>query len=127
MLVNPDLSRGARMTDTSTRIAIVGGGLGGLLGAVRLQQQGVREHVLFEARERLGGRILTVGADGTFADPTLAATERFDLGPGCVRTGEAARRIGQARGDRERAFPGYLAGAVDAVIEGVRDAVARLG
>jgi monoamine oxidase len=81
MLVNPDPSRGARVTGTSTRIAIVGGGLAGLLAAVLLQQQGVHELVLFAARERLGGRILTVGADGAFADPTLVATERFDLGP----------------------------------------------
>jgi monoamine oxidase len=81
MLVNPDPSRGAGMTDTPLRIAIVGGGLAGLLAAVLLQQQGVRGVVLFEARERLGGRILTAGADGAIADPTLAATDRFDLGP----------------------------------------------
>ncbi|MCX7228311.1 MAG: FAD-dependent oxidoreductase [Burkholderiales bacterium] len=69
------------MTGPSARIAIVGGGLGGLLAAVLLQQQGVREVVLFEARERLGGRILTAGADGALADPTRVATDRFDLGP----------------------------------------------
>lgn len=81
MPVNPDLSPGARMTDTPLRIAIVGGGLAGLLAAVLLQQQGVRDVVLFEARDRIGGRILTAGADGAFADPTLAASDRFDLGP----------------------------------------------
>ncbi|RPH40006.1 MAG: FAD-dependent oxidoreductase, partial [Burkholderiales bacterium] len=64
MPVNPDLSPGARMTDTPLRIAIVGGGLAGLLAAVLLQQQGVRDVVLFEARDRIGGRILTAGADG---------------------------------------------------------------
>jgi monoamine oxidase len=81
MLVNPDLSASGRTSGTPLRIAIVGGGLAGLLAAVLLQQQGVRDVVLFEARDRLGGRILTAGADGAFADPTLAATDRFDLGP----------------------------------------------
>jgi monoamine oxidase len=81
MLANPDLSPGARTSATPLRVAIVGGGLAGLLAAVLLQRQGVRDLVLFESRDRLGGRILTAGADGAFVDPTLAATDRFDLGP----------------------------------------------
>ena len=49
-------------------IVIVGGGLGGLYAARRLTQAGA-DFCLLEARERLGGRILSVGDDG------------FDLGP----------------------------------------------
>jgi cation diffusion facilitator CzcD-associated flavoprotein CzcO len=42
------------MTTPHARIAIVGGGLAGLVAAWRLQQQGVREVVLFEAHTTLG-------------------------------------------------------------------------
>lgn len=49
-----------------TDIAIVGGGLAGLVAARLLDRVGV-DFVLLEARDRLGGRILT--------------TEGFDLGP----------------------------------------------
>jgi len=52
--------------------AIIGGGLCGLVLARSLQQQG-QNFALFEARERLGGRIHSVpGADGSMA---------LDLGP----------------------------------------------
>ena len=54
---------GRTMLDT----AIIGGGLSGLALAVSLQQQG-RVFALYEARERLGGRILTVRADGIDLD-----------------------------------------------------------
>ena len=47
--------------------AIIGGGLSGLALARSLQQQG-REFALFEARERLGGRILSVPGDGMALD-----------------------------------------------------------
>ena len=50
---------------------IIGGGLCGLALARRLQQQG-REFALFEARDRLGGRILSVPGDNGMA---------LDLGP----------------------------------------------
>jgi monoamine oxidase len=49
-------------------VVIVGGGLGGLYAARLLAATGA-EFLLLEARERLGGRILSVAADG------------FDLGP----------------------------------------------
>jgi monoamine oxidase len=49
-------------------IVIVGGGLAGLYAARLLRQAGA-DFCLLEARERLGGRILSVGDDG------------FDLGP----------------------------------------------
>ncbi len=47
--------------------AIVGGGLSGLALARRMQKQG-RECAVFEARDRLGGRILSVPVDGMALD-----------------------------------------------------------
>lgn len=58
----------------TTQVAILGGGLAGLNAARLLQRAGVDFH-LFEARDRLGGRILTVDAAG------LPDAEGFDLGP----------------------------------------------
>jgi monoamine oxidase len=59
---------------TRTEVAILGGGLAGLNAARLLHQAGVAVQ-LFEARDRLGGRILTVGETGT------PGTGDFDLGP----------------------------------------------
>jgi monoamine oxidase len=59
---------------TDTQVAIIGGGLSGLYAARLLHQAGV-DFVLFEARDRLGGRILTVDANG---GPSV---DGFDLGP----------------------------------------------
>ncbi len=58
---------------TAGRIAVVGAGLAGL-NAARLLWQAGADVRLYEARPRLGGRILTVGADG-------APGAGFDLGP----------------------------------------------
>jgi monoamine oxidase len=69
------------MTTHHARIAIVGGGLAGLVAAWRLQQQGVRDVVLFEARATLGGRIASVDAHGRRVDTAQSAPDRFDLGP----------------------------------------------
>lgn len=69
------------MTVQNTRIAIVGGGLAGLVAAWRLQQRGMREVVLFEARATVGGRILSVDAHGAAVDTAQPALDRFDLGP----------------------------------------------
>ena len=55
-------------------IIIVGGGLSGLYAARLLART---DFLLVEARERLGGRILSVGADGK---PAIDS-EAFDLGP----------------------------------------------
>jgi monoamine oxidase len=70
-----------------TRVAIVGGGLSGLYAAWRLQQWGVQDVVLFEARGLLGGRILGADAAGQVVAPGsagshgVAGIDRFDLGP----------------------------------------------
>ncbi len=55
-------------------VVIVGGGLAGLLSARLLQRAGI-DFLLLEARDRLGGRILTVDATGQ------PAVDGFDLGP----------------------------------------------
>lgn len=61
------------MTDVAP-IVIVGGGLAGLATARLLQRKG-EPFLLLEARRRLGGRILSVGLDGT------PSSDGFDLGP----------------------------------------------
>ena len=60
------------MTDTT--VAIIGAGLAGLHAARLLHRAGVDFH-LFEARDRVGGRILTVDDRGALAE------DGFDLGP----------------------------------------------
>ena len=55
-------------------IVIVGGGLAGLCAARRCHAAGL-DYLLVEARERLGGRILTVDDRGA------PASDGFDLGP----------------------------------------------
>ena len=57
-----------------TRVAILGGGVAGLNAARILHRAGIPFH-LFEARDRLGGRILTLGEAGRPED------DGFDLGP----------------------------------------------
>lgn len=59
-------------------VAIVGGGVGGLRAALLLEQSGVRDNVLLEARSRLGGRVLCLAPDVGASGPV----SRFDLGPG---------------------------------------------
>lgn len=63
----------------SSRIAIVGAGLAGLYAAYLLEQRGVNDYVLLEARNELGGRIKSVKPDGSAL--TGESSEAFDLGP----------------------------------------------
>ena len=67
----------------TAQIVIVGGGLSGLYAANLLQQRGFRDYVLLEAREVLGGRIVSVPASvpGSVLDATAEAANRVDLGP----------------------------------------------
>lgn len=57
-----------------TPVLIVGGGLAGLTAAYHLHKSGIAFHIL-EARDRLGGRILSADASGQISD------DGFDLGP----------------------------------------------
>jgi monoamine oxidase len=59
---------------TQTNVAVVGGGLAGLCAARRLRAAAI-DFVLIEARDRLGGRILTVDETGA------PSVDGFDLGP----------------------------------------------
>jgi protoporphyrinogen oxidase len=58
----------------STPVAIIGGGLAGLAAARLLHAAGIDFRV-FEARDRLGGRILSVDRD------SRPSGDGFDLGP----------------------------------------------
>ena len=62
--------------NTETSVAIIGGGLSGLYTAYLLNQQHI-PFVLYEARQRFGGRILSLPASNS----DNPAIERFDLGP----------------------------------------------
>lgn len=66
-----------------TRIAIIGAGLSGLYGAYLLEQKGIPDYVVLEARAAPGGRIASVSraARAETAIATAADLERFDLGP----------------------------------------------
>lgn len=45
---------------TSGKIVVVGGGIAGLSVCYYLQQNGIKDYVLIEASDRIGGRIQTV-------------------------------------------------------------------
>ncbi|MEM9101550.1 MAG: FAD-dependent oxidoreductase [Pseudomonadota bacterium] len=60
---------------THYKVAIVGGGLSGLYAAYLLEQKGITDYVLLEARDKLGGRILN------FTTKHQNAMNHFDLGP----------------------------------------------
>lgn len=51
----------------SPKVVVVGAGLAGLTAAHRLHQKGIDVHV-YEARNRVGGRILTATVDGTLSE-----------------------------------------------------------
>jgi len=48
---------------TAERVVVIGGGLGGLAVAIQLASRGYAVTVL-EARERLGGKLNIIAADG---------------------------------------------------------------
>lgn len=60
------------------RIAIIGGGLSGLYAACLLEQRGIRDYVLLEARDALGGRIVSVSP--TARTDEQRPSEQYDLG-----------------------------------------------
>ena len=100
-----------------TTVAIVGGGLAGLFAARLLLNAGI-EFQLLEARQRFGGRILSVNGEG---DPS---PDGFDLGPSWFWPGMHPHmaRVVDVLG--LRAFPQHTQG--DVVVERSRfDAVQR--
>lgn len=69
------------MTTSLTRFVIVGGGLAGLYAAHQLERHGIHDHLLFEARESLGGRIQSIPHPNPDLGAPSGTRERFDLGP----------------------------------------------
>jgi monoamine oxidase len=51
----------------SQKVVVIGGGIAGLTAASRLQQEGMDVH-LYEARNRIGGRIFTAKMNGRIAE-----------------------------------------------------------
>lgn len=72
---------------TDVRVVIVGAGLSGLYAAWLLRRAGLRDFVLVEARDAVGGRVLTVDASGRPVAHCVSGSgptdriDRFDLGP----------------------------------------------
>lgn len=88
-----------------TTVAIVGGGLSGLYAAKLLQEAEV-DFQLFEARQRFGGRILSVGETG---EPSPGG---FDLGPSWFWPGMHTRMARIVEGLGLDSFPQYATGDV---------------
>lgn len=68
----------------NVRLAIVGGGLSGLYAASLLERAGLDSYSLIEARDTLGGRILspsTTASEHTDDEAPTYDIDRFDLGP----------------------------------------------
>ena len=67
----------------NVRVAIVGAGLAGLYAAYLLEKKGIKDYVVLEARDVLGGRIAsTIHAEGNFdVSGDVSGIEGFDLGP----------------------------------------------
>ncbi|XP_016982062.1 spermine oxidase [Drosophila rhopaloa] len=55
-------------TKETTRIVIIGAGVSGIAAATRLLEQGFKNVQLFEAEDRIGGRINTIPLGGSFID-----------------------------------------------------------
>lgn len=62
----------------TARVAIVGGGLSGLYAASLLERKGIKDYVLLEARDAVGGRIASAVLQTGSAPEGI---DRFDLGP----------------------------------------------
>src|ERR1700761_1251661 len=67
MLIDKSLLRNVVAVETEARTAVVGGGIAGLAAARRIRQAGGTP-VVFEAEDRVGGRIKTIRRDGFVYD-----------------------------------------------------------
>lgn len=68
---------------STLQVVIIGGGLSGLYAAALLQERGVRDYVLIEARDTFGGRIMSASdvPDNMSTDgKPRSISGRFDLG-----------------------------------------------
>ena len=54
--VSPD---GLELAENFTRFLVIGGGLSGLSAAAHFARNGVKDFKMLEARNRLGGRVMT--------------------------------------------------------------------
>ena len=68
------------MPALQTDVLIVGGGLAGLSLAWQCHQRGI-DYRLIEARDRLGGRVLSQAVTGVRPGSDPRQTSYFDLGP----------------------------------------------
>lgn len=116
------------------RIAIVGGGLAGVYTAYSFHRAGI-EFDLFEARERLGGRILSTETGGLDLGPTwfwpdfqprlhsllaelnLPTFEQYELGDALLERGlgQVMRRQGYRSGNLSMRIDGGTARLVEAL------------
>ncbi len=88
-------------------VVVVGAGLSGLYASWLLQQSGQRV-LLLEARDRIGGRVLSQGEDG--------AAHRLDLGPAWFWPGMNPRVQKILKALNLRSFPQHTRGAT--MVEG---------
>mgnify|MGYP006075340279 CR=1 FL=1 len=88
-------------------VVVIGAGLSGLYASWLLQQSGQRV-LLLEARDRIGGRVLSQGADGT--------AHRLDLGPAWFWPGMNPRVQKLLKALNLRSFPQHTRGAT--MVEG---------
>ena len=58
--VTEETSDGREFADNYSKYIILGGGISGLSAASHLVQKGVTDFKLLEARNRLGGRVITM-------------------------------------------------------------------
>ncbi|WP_133012404.1 flavin monoamine oxidase family protein [Marinomonas flavescens] len=65
---------------TRKKIAIIGGGVSGLYAAYLLEQKGITDYVLLEARDDLGGRIMDYSIESG-SNQSTSGSAHFDLGP----------------------------------------------
>ena len=77
----------------STKVAVIGAGFGGLAAAIRLQSQGLTT-VLFEARDKVGGRAYVYEDSGYI----------FDAGPTVITAPHAINELFEVAGRRREDY-----------------------